>query len=96
MIWKFTAEELLEICEELSQFLFQGSLELQKSPSLKVFRNLEYPLELLYGLLRTRESKENEIRELLVPGQTLTEKFIKLVEKVSEIVSQKNSVPIER
>ena len=89
LIWKFKAEELSEICEGLSQFLGEGSMALEKSPSRKVFLKLLYPLELLYGLLRTRESKDDEIRKLLVPGHTLTEKFVHAVEKISEIDARK-------
>lgn len=45
------------------------------------------PLELLLGLLRTRESADPEIRMLLQPDQDFTREFARLIEQVTEVVA---------
>lgn len=54
------------------------------------------PLELLLGLLRTRESSNLEIKMLLQPHQKITKELAKQVERVTEIVALSNISLISR
>lgn len=47
-------------------------------------------LELLLGLLRTRNSKNSKIKMLLQPHQQITKELAKQVERVTEIVTKSN------
>jgi hypothetical protein len=51
-------------------------------------RRTAEPLELLLGLLRTRDSEDPEIKMLLQPHQELTKQLAKQVERVAEIIVQ--------
>ena len=53
-------------------------------------RNTTEPLELLLGLLRTRNASDPDIRMLLQPRQKITVELAKLVEHVTELVAQSN------
>jgi len=46
------------------------------------------PLELLLGLLRTRASKDPDIRMLLQPHQRITRKFAEQIDRIEKIVSE--------
>lgn len=43
-------------------------------------------LELLFALLRTRESEDEEIRSLSQPGRPIVKEFLKLVEDLIDFV----------
>ena len=48
------------------------------------------PLELLFGLLRTRVSSNSNIRMLLQPHQEITKELANQVERIAELVAQSN------
>lgn len=54
------------------------------------------PLELLLGLLRTRDSSDNEIKMLLQPHQKITKELAKQIERVTKIVAQSNATLFSR
>jgi cold shock CspA family protein len=53
-------------------------------------RELTQPLELLLGLLRTRESANPHIRMLLQPHQKITKQFAGQIDRLEEIVAESN------
>lgn len=48
------------------------------------------PLELLLGLLRTRASKDPDIRMLLQPHQTITKQFADQIDRIESVVEEKH------
>jgi hypothetical protein len=62
--------------------------EKDKCTVRKWVRNTAEPLELLLGLLRTRESSNPEIKMILQPYQKITKELAEQVENVTEIIAQ--------
>ena len=90
---KFSLKELESIFEQLKTMLTQ----IKACPPGKTkwtvrnwVRSTAEPLELLLGLLRTRTSKNPEIKKLLQPHQTIAKELAKQIERVTEIVAQSN------
>jgi len=48
------------------------------------------PLELLLGLLRTRDSSDHDIKMILQPHQKITKEFSKLINNITYIIEQSN------
>lgn len=59
-------------------------------------RSVLDPLELLLGMLRTRNSSNDEIKMLLQPHQKITKELAKQVERVAEVVAESNIVIFSR
>lgn len=64
--------------------------EKDKWTAIKWVRATAELLELLLGLLRTRNSSDKEIKMLLQPRQKITKELAKRVERVTEIVAESN------
>jgi hypothetical protein len=88
---QFSLEQLQAILSELSKFL--SNIGLGKSVKSKTHRwqrNYTERLELLLGLLRTRASKNPDIKMLLQPHQEVTKEIAQHVERISEVVAKSN------
>lgn len=92
-IERFSNHELKSILSRLQVLL--GSIRLcppanDRWSIQNWIRATTEPLELLLGLLRTRNSSDPEIRTLLQPHQKITRELAKQVERVTEIVAKSN------
>lgn len=73
--------------------------ELNKKSSIHKFsvpRHITELLELLLGLLRTRDSSRKEIKMLLQPHQKLTKDFAKQIERIIDLVIESKSTLFSR
>lgn len=74
---------LIEIFEEVECCHSQNKVE-QRSWSKRIVE----PVELLLGLLRLRSSEDERLRMLLQPGQAITNKLLRLEERVEKVVEE--------
>ncbi len=90
---KFSLDDLQMILKKLSRRLGNINSVQTKSIAEKSGESAEWlratteTLELLLGLLRTRASKDPEIKMLLQPHQPITKELAKQVERVTEILA---------
>lgn len=75
---KFTLSELREILAVLKKVMMQATSA------------AAWPLELLLGLLRTRDLADPEVRMLLQPQKKITKELAKQVERVTDVLAQSN------
>lgn len=91
---KFSLSDLRPILNALNSMLGkkikQYSTRKDARIDLDWIRATTEPIELLFGLLRTRASSNTEIKMLLQPHQKITKELAKQVERVTEIVVQSN------
>ena len=94
---RFSLSELKAILHSLSQRLAKINSLKSDSDEMKDkwilrdwVRATTETLEFLLGLLRTRASKNPEIKLLLQPNQKITKVLARQVERVTEIVAQSN------
>ena len=88
---QFSLEQLQAILSELAQRL--SKISLVKTIKVKDhywLRACTETLELLLGLLRTRASKNPDIKMLLQPHQEVTKEIAQHVERISEVVAKSN------
>jgi hypothetical protein len=86
LIFKLTESQLRTIIESLCTCLgAPQSKLLSKRDDFAVARFCRF-LELLLALLRTRESKDKQIKKMLGPNQEITKKFIELLDKISKFI----------
>jgi len=99
---KFTAAELKLILKGINIMLSQiepcppKKNEQDKWTVLNWIRSTVEPLELLFGLLRTRESPDPEISMILQPDQKITRDLAKQVDNIDEIFEKSGINPSSR
>jgi hypothetical protein len=86
-IESFSILELKAILNVLSQSLNYICVDKLKTKRSWI-RDTAEQLELLLGLLRTRNSKNSKIKMLLQPHQQITKELAKQIERVTEIVAK--------
>ena len=90
---KFTLSECQAILDKLKKMLAKIKScpprkdENDKWAISRWIRSTVEPLELLLGMLRTRNSPNEEIRMLLQPHQKITKELTKQVERIAKIVA---------
>jgi len=88
---KFSVEELRSILDVLKKMLSQ----IRKREKDKLYvrdwgRAAAEPLELLLGLLRTRQSSDSEIKMLLQPHQKIIKELAEQVERIADMCEKSN------
>ena len=94
---RFTLEEyqsilvrLQAMLENVKKFQPRDNDKNSKNGKMKWIRSIAEPLELLLGLLRTRASRDEDIKMLLQPHQKITRELAKQVERITDIVADSN------
>lgn len=86
----FSAEQLVRVSETLLSELKKSQASFKQHPAGKQHqysrKQFAVLLELLFALLRTRESEDEEIRSLSQPGRPIVKEFLKLVEDLIDFV----------
>ena len=99
---RFTLSELQAILKVLNEMLESVAPcppykhEKDRFTKRNWIRKTAEPLELLLGLLRTRDSSDEEIRMLLQPGQDLTKKLVIQVDRITDLFRQSKVILFSR
>lgn len=82
LINSISEEKLIAITEKLKKSLSEARLS-EDSGHYDILA-LTYELELLLALLRTRDSKDAAIKDMLSPNFSLAKEFVDILEKITE------------
>lgn len=84
----FSFEQAKKLLDVVSEMLSHKGEKPTKKEEFSYGKSVIEPLEFLLGLLRLRSSEDERLRMLLQPGQAITNKLLRLEERVEQVVEE--------